>query len=572
MPGTFARYLRLLTARLAIVTSVPLMTFLAVELDRLALPTTAELVCVLARDAGASRARTPRSLRDDNMVVVAAFPVAIDAVRAAINVAHTLVAGDVTSAFRVCLSTSHVDGAEPETDSWSGAQPVKQLAGSLDRQILVSASTAVLVDSALPSGVDLVAHRRHSFVAATIGHERLYELRPAGPVADSDDGQTFGSTPHQGRSNLGWARRAAPGLLVGREEPAAVLRAAWYETLSGRRRSVLLVGDAGIGKTAAAAELALRAHADGARVLYGRWDVDGTTPYQAIREALIIPADHCDDQMLAETAVHRLDHFSARRPVLVVLDDLHLAEPASLRLVDELRAAPSAAPWTVVATAHESDQGPAGQPAVVPSRRAFVGDPLTARTVLGGLDAPAISRLVEWTVGCCLEPDHEAVHWLTSETAGNPLLLQAILQGVRGTRDPAAALLASRARLPSALAKVIEWRLSRLPSQTRRLLTDAARFGPMVDVENLAADVCTPPAVVRAAMEPAVAQDLLRRDPISKDFSFAHEVVRRFLHNEATSQPRPASDTTVHRPRWHAPSLASHVASPGFPSQEVLTA
>ena len=49
---------------------------------------------------------------------------------------------------------------------------------------------------------------------------------------------------------------------------------------------MLLTGDAGIGKTRAAAELAAHAHDDGAVVLYGRFDEETLTPYQPVVEML----------------------------------------------------------------------------------------------------------------------------------------------------------------------------------------------------------------------------------------------------------------------------------------------
>ena len=73
---------------------------------------------------------------------------------------------------------------------------------------------------------------------------------------------------------------------VGRTAEAAALDDAWRGVADGGRALVVLTGEAGIGKTRLAAELAGRAHADGAVVLYGRFDEEAPAPYQPVVEML----------------------------------------------------------------------------------------------------------------------------------------------------------------------------------------------------------------------------------------------------------------------------------------------
>src|SRR3954453_17658331 len=68
--------------------------------------------------------------------------------------------------------------------------------------------------------------------------------------------------------------------LVGRGVELAYLERCWREAADGQRALVLLAGDAGIGKTRLAAELAARAREKDAVVLYGRFDEETLTPYQ----------------------------------------------------------------------------------------------------------------------------------------------------------------------------------------------------------------------------------------------------------------------------------------------------
>ena len=77
-----------------------------------------------------------------------------------------------------------------------------------------------------------------------------------------------------------------PGVFVGRSVELRRLQAAWADTRAGRRRTVLVAGEAGIGKTRLATELASQAERDGAVVLAGRCDQHLGVPYLPLREAV----------------------------------------------------------------------------------------------------------------------------------------------------------------------------------------------------------------------------------------------------------------------------------------------
>jgi len=78
---------------------------------------------------------------------------------------------------------------------------------------------------------------------------------------------------------------SADAVFVGRENEIERLDAAWKEAVVGTRRSVLIGGEPGVGKTRLAAEFAGRVAGD-AVVLYGRCDEDLGLPYQPFAEAL----------------------------------------------------------------------------------------------------------------------------------------------------------------------------------------------------------------------------------------------------------------------------------------------
>jgi DNA-binding SARP family transcriptional activator len=160
--------------------------------------------------------------------------------------------------------------------------------------------------------------------------------------------------------------------LIGRAAAFSQLVASFQQALAGQAQSVLVVGEAGIGKTRLAREFVAWARAQGAEVLSGHaFEAGGQLPYQPLIEALRTrleaenaPEDLLEDLWLAELArllpelrgrypdlpapsedeltskgrlfeaVARLVAALARRaPLVLLLDDLQWADGASLDLL-----------------------------------------------------------------------------------------------------------------------------------------------------------------------------------------------------------------------------------------------
>jgi hypothetical protein len=134
----------------------------------------------------------------------------------------------------------------------------------------------------------------------------------------------------------------ASAVFVGREREIEELERALEATRAGNGATVLIAGEAGIGKTRLTADLAKRARDTGFDVLLGRSiDLVGThLAYQPFVEALRPLGElwHVDGQ----TPVSQLRAFEhtlalisdrgAAAPVLLVLEDLHWADASTLDL------------------------------------------------------------------------------------------------------------------------------------------------------------------------------------------------------------------------------------------------
>jgi predicted ATPase len=153
--------------------------------------------------------------------------------------------------------------------------------------------------------------------------------------------------------------------VVGRARGAATLRAALDATSAGRGSLVLIGGEAGIGKTTLAEILLAEAHARGASVLVGHcYDLSETSPYGPWREAFgrVAGADLppvltgaeelavASQATLHQQARDALAALATERPLVLLLDDLHWADPASLDLLRALARGLAELPILLLAT------------------------------------------------------------------------------------------------------------------------------------------------------------------------------------------------------------------------------
>jgi DNA-binding CsgD family transcriptional regulator len=217
-----------------------------------------------------------------------------------------------------------------------------------------------------------------------------------------------------------------PGELAGREQELAELLGWRSAALAGHGGLALLTGPPGIGKTRLAEELAGRARQDGHRVLWGRavedqgapplwmWRrilgaVGGDGAWAQLTEGAAAPGARSDDLAAARyraaaTAVDTITAAADAAGLVVVLEDLHWADQASLFLLRELAAELPESRLLVLVTARDDAGDPwratLGDLARLPARRALRLTALNEAAVAAIMKAagvtvtPALSRLV----------------------------------------------------------------------------------------------------------------------------------------------------------------------------------
>ena len=191
---------------------------------------------------------------------------------------------DAAGAVRIVFCAAPLAGRSESAAHKIHAEHVTELlrnAGA--HQALTTSATAAIAGPTLPAGVELVDLGVSDGADERSG--RLYELRV-------HDHERVDGTPSTA-SNLDWARRVTRRRVSLSDDDLGALVGRWKGALDGRGTVELLTSPDGHLASAAAAELALRAHADGAVVLHGSWDRGAPRPYGAVREALGVYAAEC---------------------------------------------------------------------------------------------------------------------------------------------------------------------------------------------------------------------------------------------------------------------------------------
>lgn len=335
--------------------------------------------------------------------------------------------------------------------------------------------------------------------------------------------------------------------LVGRDQPAAVLDAEVARTLASHGGLVLVTGEAGIGKSSLVAGAVAAARTGGALVAVGTcWDREGAPghwPWVQVARALarLAPADAWaaarseaggELEVLLDTdgstlggsattefglhdAVTRLLVALAReQPVVVVVEDLHWADEASLRLLEFVARHGWYERLLLVGTYRDVEVEAGDHPLAAPIG-ALVAKATTV--ALTGLDRDEVGALVATTTG--RTPPAAVIDDLHRRTGGNPFFVEqtARLWLSRGAADT----------VPPGVRDVVEHRLALLAPATRDALATVALLGHGADRPVLAAALAVNEDALGAALAEAVAAGLL--DTTETGVAFVHDLVRETL-------------------------------------------
>ncbi|MEG3635891.1 ATP-binding protein [Micromonospora palythoicola] len=374
----------------------------------------------------------------------------------------------------------------------------------------------------------------------------------------------------------------AGGFMIGRDHPAGLLRAEVDRATASHGGLVLVAGEPGIGKTTLVTAAADEARRQGALVLGGAcWDsasAPGYWPWTQVLRRLrrstqdwavaresaepalalllgeassLVPATvHGEGSVLTSVrgegdaaeqeafALHdavttALVAVSQRRPVMVILDDLHWADPASMRLLRFAAQHTWFERLLLVGTYRDAEVEAADHP-LRPLLMSLVAKATSIS--LTGLSRDDVGELMTRTAG--RTPDAHCVDDVHRRTGGNPFFVEqtARLWHADGTL----------ATIPPGVREVVRRRLEHLPAMVTDALTVAAVLGREFHGEVLAAGVGLPSPRVGELLEVAVTARLLLG--LGGDrYAFVHDLVRETLYDALTEDDRAARHAAVVR-------------------------
>ncbi len=291
-----------------------------------------------------------------------------------------------------------------------------------------------------------------------------------------------------------------PSPLVGRERELTILRAHLRDAVAGRGSLALISGEAGIGKTALAETVGREAALQGALVLVGRcYDLSETPPYgpwldlfeRVPTNAPASPPDAFatrDGSVAAasQAALFRdvrdwLARTAAVRPLVLLLDDFHWADAASVDLLRFLARDLATLPVFALAT-YRNDDLPRQHP-LATLLPALVREAGVARVEMRRLTRDDTRALVRGRYRLGERDAERLTGYLHERAEGNPFFTGELLRTLEEETilqiTAAGETLGSleAIRVPPLVRQVIEGRLARLEEEARRLLAVAAVIG-----------------------------------------------------------------------------------------------
>ena len=405
---------------------------------------------------------TVERLAGDELVAVFGVPARheddpLRAVRAALQISRS-----AKVPARIALDTGEVIGPA---------------AGSRSPVVGAPLSAAKRLAEAAPPGIVVATAATHTLVEAAVDAEALKPLKVRGQPAAVTPVRIDSVVEERA------TRVVADTPLVGRGAELAALRAAYAGAVAENRSRVFGVfGEAGFGKTRLARELA-RGLAGEAEILVGRcvsygegatWlplrEIVGATE-SALAGALAETVDATRAARILESIVGAggaevsvqdifwaarrfLEGRALRRPVLVVVDDVHWAEPTFLDFIEHLASTPPQGPILLLVLA---------RPELAeerPELRSLDLGPLADDEVRTLVDAAAVDAVPEDL--------RERIRRLAE---GNPLFAEQLVAFVQ---EHGAEALRS---VPPTVEALLSARLDRLDEETRAVLQRAAVVG-----------------------------------------------------------------------------------------------
>ena len=365
---------------------------------------------------------------------------------------------------------------------------------------------------------------------------------------------------------------------VGRSAELAALRERWNAAASGTGGLVLIGGEAGVGKTRLVRELAAACEAQGALVHAAATTFPETAPYQPFVALLRLAAPLAESLALdplwlsAITALvpaiaehaHRLpplaaleparerlrlfeacanvwSALAARRPLVLVVEDVQWAGAATLALLEHLARGAQHARLLILATYREDELDL--RHALRALRRRLEHDGSAQHLALPRLSLAAVKELVRALAG---GQSGELARVLHARSEGNPFFLEEMLReldesgGARIVERRWSVGELAASPVPPALRDAVGARLARLDKHAAALAETAAVIGRAFDVELLRETTGWTEAAVMDALNGLLDRRVVSESALHGAFGYAftHDLLRALVYERTDARAR----------------------------------
>jgi DNA-binding CsgD family transcriptional regulator/tetratricopeptide (TPR) repeat protein len=318
----------------------------------------------------------------------------------------------------------------------------------------------------------------------------------------------------------------ASEVFVGRLRELGELERAVDATRAVSGATVLVAGEAGIGKSRLASELAGRARAAGFEVLLGRAiDLVGVElPFQPFLEALrpfgeppqVDEARAGSQLHVFENTLALLTDRAAAAPVLLVLEDLHWADTSTLDLTVFLAHNLDGRPVLLLATYRADEPSSAERMRRFADRVRRSGSAILLD--LGPLEHEELKALLAARTDGFLPVG--LTNEIVARAEGNPFFAEELLAAAGEPSE----------ELPRALSVLLLQRVTRLDRRTQGLLRVAAAAGRDVAYPLLRAVTALPEREVRESLRRAVEHGVLVVERATGSFRFRHALLAEAIY------------------------------------------
>ncbi len=397
--------------------------------------------------------------------------------------------------------------------------------------------------------------RRELHAVPSAETRRLAEEARSGPEAD---GETFVALPLP--VTLSTAVREP---FVNRLRELSALSSALEDASAGTQQRVLVVGEPAIGKSMLLANFAVDV-VSSATILLGRCRRPASTAFEPFLEALRyyvsnapeerleralpaaaseltglvpgiaervigapLPPDLLEDGgRVSRAIVETLLALSQDQPVVLLIEDLHDADPPTLGLIRRLLAEPRPARLLLILTLRDTEL--ARSPALQRLIREAHALPGTRYLALDALDASSVAELAR-----SLDRNHlseEELRLVHGRTGGNPMFMAELLRN----SDPFVP-----SPLPARVLDLVSDELAHLSTDARAGLTVASVIGVEFDLRTVISVAEFTEARALDALDEAVVSRAVHELPgLAGRYEFRHELIRESIYRGLTATRR----------------------------------